>query len=128
MFLPYRQDTTLGSMNFYVRTGAASAPVVRAIPAVRAKLDWKPCRSRCAKRSFSTTPRVLQIATIDAARFMKDDREYGSVAVGKVADLIVVDGKPAERLADLAKVETVIRGGRLYRVSDLTAAVGRPEP
>ena len=31
-------------------------------------------------------------------------------------------------VADLAKVETVIRGGRLYRVSDLTTAVGRPEP
>ncbi len=39
IFLPYRQDTTLGSMNFYVRTGAASTPVVRAIPAVMAKLD-----------------------------------------------------------------------------------------
>ncbi len=72
--------------------------------------------------------RVLQIATIDAARFMKDDRDYGSVAVGKVADLIVVDGKPVERLADLAKVETVVRGGRLYRVADLTAAVGQAVP
>ncbi len=39
IFLPYRQDTTLGSMNFYVRTEAASTPVVRAIPAVMAKLD-----------------------------------------------------------------------------------------
>ncbi len=39
IFLPYRQDTTLGSMNFYVRTGEASTPVVRAIPAVVAKLD-----------------------------------------------------------------------------------------
>ncbi len=80
------------------------------------------------ERAGIPTPRVLQIATIDAARFMKDDREYGSVAVGKVADLIVVDGKPAERVADLAKVETVIRGGRLYRVSDLTEAVGQATP
>ncbi len=39
IFLPYRQDTTLGSMNFYIRTGAATAPVVRAIPAVMAKID-----------------------------------------------------------------------------------------
>ncbi len=39
MFLPARQDTTLGSMNFYVRTGAASAPVIRAIPAVMTKID-----------------------------------------------------------------------------------------
>jgi ABC-type antimicrobial peptide transport system permease subunit len=39
IFLPYRQDTTLGSMNFYVRIGAATAPVVRAIPAVMANID-----------------------------------------------------------------------------------------
>ena len=39
IFLPYRQDTTLGSMNFYVRTGAASTPVVRAIPALMTKID-----------------------------------------------------------------------------------------
>jgi len=38
-FLPYRQDTTLGSMNFYVRAGAATGPVIRAIPAVMARID-----------------------------------------------------------------------------------------
>ncbi|MBL8988585.1 MAG: amidohydrolase family protein, partial [Gemmatimonadetes bacterium] len=76
------------------------------------------------ERAGIPASRVLQIATIDAARFMKDDRDYGSVAVGKVADLIVVDGKPAERIGDLAKVETVVRGGRLYQVDELMRAVG----
>jgi imidazolonepropionase-like amidohydrolase len=68
--------------------------------------------------------KVLQIATIDAARFMKDDRDYGSVAVGKVADILVVNGKPAEKISELQKVETVIRGGRMYRVNDLMTAAG----
>ncbi len=63
--------------------------------------------------------RVLQIATIDAARFMGEDRDYGSLAVGKVADLVVVDGDPLTRFDDLAKVETVVRGGRVYRHADL---------
>ena len=67
---------------------------------------------------------VLQIATIRAAEFMKDDREYGSVSVGKVADIIIVGGRPDQRIADLANVETVIRGGRLYKVSDLRSALG----
>jgi imidazolonepropionase-like amidohydrolase len=64
------------------------------------------------------------MATITSARVMKDDRDYGSIAVGKVADLIIVDGKPAERVADLRKVQQVVRGGRLYDVKDLRAAVG----
>jgi imidazolonepropionase-like amidohydrolase len=67
--------------------------------------------------------KILQIATIDAARFMKDDVQYGSVRAGKVADLLVVNGNPLERISDLQKLEVVIRGGRYYKVSDLLAAV-----
>ncbi len=69
-------------------------------------------------------PKILQIATLDAARVMKDDAEYGSISVGKVADILVVGGKPAERIGDLQKIEVVIRGGRYYKVSDLLLAVG----
>ena len=69
--------------------------------------------------------RVLQIATIEAARHMKDERDFGSVSVGKVADLLIVAGRPSERIGDLARIETVIRGGRVYKVSDLVAAGSR---
>jgi imidazolonepropionase-like amidohydrolase len=68
---------------------------------------------------------VLRIATIVPARVMKDEREYGSIAAGKVADIIVVDGRPAERVSDLRRVERVIRAGRLYDPKALTAAVGQ---
>lgn len=67
---------------------------------------------------------VLRIATIVSARVMNDEREYGSIAVGKVADILIVDGKPADRVADLRKVEQVIRAGRVYDVKLLRAAVG----
>lgn len=66
--------------------------------------------------------RILQIATIEAARFLREERDYGSVSAGKVADLLIVNGAPATRIGDLAKLETVIRGGRLYKVADLAAA------
>lgn len=68
-------------------------------------------------------PAVLQIATIGAARVMKDDRDYGSIAVGKVADLIVVNGRPAERVSDLRNLEQVIRAGRVYQPAVLRSAV-----
>jgi cytosine/adenosine deaminase-related metal-dependent hydrolase len=61
------------------------------------------------ERAGIPAAQVLQIATINAARVMNDDAEYGSIAVGKVADLVVVNGGPAERIADLANVE-VVRG------------------
>lgn len=59
-------------------------------------------------------PTVLQIATIVSARVMNDDKDYGSIAVGKVADMFIVNGKPAEHVRDLRNVEHVVRGGRLY--------------
>jgi imidazolonepropionase-like amidohydrolase len=76
------------------------------------------------ERAGVPAPQVLQMATITSARVMKDDREYGSIAPGKVADVIIVDGKPAEHVADLRKVQQVIRGGRLYDVQDLKSAIG----
>lgn len=65
---------------------------------------------------------VMQIATIIPARVMKDDKNYGSVAVGKVADLFIVNGKPHEKVSDVRKVEQVIRGGRLYNAATLRTA------
>jgi imidazolonepropionase-like amidohydrolase len=70
--------------------------------------------------------KILQIATIDAARFMKESTDYGSIATGKVADLLVVNGKPMEKIGDLQKLETVVRGGRLYKVSELQKVVFPP--
>lgn len=70
-------------------------------------------------------PKVLQIATIDAARVMKDDKDYGSISVGKVADLFIVNGKPHEKVSDIRKVEQVIRAGRMYNAAALKAAALR---
>jgi hypothetical protein len=67
---------------------------------------------------------VLRIATIVPARVMKDDGRYGSIAPGKVADIMIVDGKPAERVADLRRVDRVIRAGRVYDPKALRAAIG----
>jgi len=68
-------------------------------------------------------PKVLQIATIGSARVMKDDKDYGSIVNGKVADIIIVNGKPAEHVKDIEKVETVIRAGRIYTVKQLMNTV-----
>ena len=76
------------------------------------------------ERAGIPAPRVLQMATLVPARVMGDDREYGSVAAGKVADLVLVDGRPAERVGDLRKVTQVMRAGRLYDAAALRAAVG----
>jgi imidazolonepropionase-like amidohydrolase len=76
------------------------------------------------ERAGVPAPQVLQMATIISARVMKDDKDYGSVAPGKVADLLLIDGKPAERVADLRKIDRVMRAGKLLDPKDLFAAIG----
>ena len=54
---------------------------------------------------------------------MKDDADYGTIAPGKIADLVIVNGNPAEHVSALAKSEKVVRGGRLYDIAELLKAV-----
>ncbi|MDD5563707.1 MAG: amidohydrolase family protein, partial [Thermoanaerobaculaceae bacterium] len=73
--------------------------------------------------------KVLQTATLGGARVMKLDRDLGSVAPGKLADLIVVDGDPVADIGALRRVETVVKGGVVYSVPALDRALGvRPVP
>lgn len=56
-------------------------------------------------------PQALQAATIINARLLDMDDKIGSLEAGKLADLIVVDGRPDENLDDLRKVEIVVKDG-----------------
>ena len=76
------------------------------------------------ERAGIPAPAVLQIATIVPARVMKDDKDYGSIAVGKIADLAIVNGRPAEKITDLRRTERVVRAGRVYDSKALYEAAG----
>jgi len=69
-------------------------------------------------------PRVLQMATIDPARVMKRDKVSGSIAAGKNADVILVDGDPTVRISDIRRVATVIKDGVVYDAGALYATLG----
>ncbi len=80
------------------------------------------------ERAGIPAPSVLQIATIVPARVMKEEKDYGSIAAGKIADLVIVNGRPAERITDMRKTETVIRGGKVYRSIELLREAGLNPP
>jgi hypothetical protein len=67
---------------------------------------------------------VLRIATLDSARVLGMDGETGSIAVGKAADLVLLDGNPLEDISAVRRGVLVMKGETLYRPSDLYAAVG----
>lgn len=72
---------------------------------------------------------ILYIATLGAARVMKHDAQWGSIEVGKLADLVLVDGDPSQRMRDLRRAELVMKGGVMYVPDSLYASVGvKPAP
>jgi imidazolonepropionase-like amidohydrolase len=54
---------------------------------------------------------AIRIGTLNGAAYLGRDASIGSVAVGKQADLIVVNGNPAAAIADIRNVETVFKQG-----------------
>lgn len=71
-----------------------------------------------------TPQEALQTATIIPARVLKRDAFSGSLAVGKDADLIIVDGDPLHDIHDIRKVQTVIKGDKIYDPGQLHRMVG----
>lgn len=58
-------------------------------------------------------PQVLKIATADAARIAGVDGERGHIAPGMEADLVLVDGRPDERIEDIRRTVLVVKDGVL---------------
>ena len=67
--------------------------------------------------------KVLQIATINTARYVKKDTELGSISKGKKADIILVEGNPALNISDIRKTRYVISGNSLYDAGKLYEAI-----
>lgn len=66
----------------------------------------------------------LQIATFNAAKLLKQEKELGSIAEGKRADFLLVEGNPAEHISDIRRCRMVMKNGTLYNSGDLYTAMG----
>jgi imidazolonepropionase-like amidohydrolase len=66
---------------------------------------------------------AIRIATQNGATFLGRQDQIGSIAAGKNADLMVVKGDPATRIADIENVEIVFKDGVGYDTKKLLDSV-----
>jgi imidazolonepropionase-like amidohydrolase len=66
---------------------------------------------------------AIRIATLNGAVFLGRDRQIGSVAVGKNADLVVVNGDPSAKISDIENVELVFKDGVAFDSAKLLESV-----
>ena len=71
-----------------------------------------------------TPAQALAAATIVPATLVGMQAHTGSIAVGKAADLVLVEGDPAKRLGDLRHTRLVMLDGRVLDADALREAAG----
>lgn len=59
-----------------------------------------------------TPAQAIRSATLDAALFAELDRDFGSITVGKAADLLLVDANPLEDIRNTRKIAGVFLAGK----------------
>jgi imidazolonepropionase-like amidohydrolase/Tol biopolymer transport system component len=70
---------------------------------------------------------ALRAATLDGAKVLGMGSQLGSIEVGKLADLIVLDGNPLEDIRNTETVNMVMLNGRLYDGMTLDQIGNHPE-
>ena len=67
---------------------------------------------------------AIRVATLNGARYLGMDKDIGSLEVGKLADLVIIDGDILKDIQQSDKVSQVMINGRLYDAATMNE-VGR---
>ncbi len=80
---------------------------------------------RALHRHGLSAAQALRTATVLPARVFGAERDLGTLEVGKLADVTVVDGDPFSDFDTLVRTTSVLSGGVEYRQSELVGAYER---
>lgn len=73
---------------------------------------------------------VIRMTTQGNAEFLRKEKELGTIAVGKLADLIIVKSNPLDNIKNIQQVELVIKNGKEVDTSynpDYAMPIPRPK-
>jgi imidazolonepropionase-like amidohydrolase len=66
---------------------------------------------------------AIKVGTLNGATFLGRAKDVGSIASGKQADLVVINGDPSVNITDITHVDLVFRQGVAYDPEKLIASV-----
>jgi imidazolonepropionase-like amidohydrolase len=62
---------------------------------------------------------TIQAATISAAQLLRHEKELGTVAAGKLADVVAVPGNPVDDISVMKRVSFVMKEGIVYKLNSV---------
>jgi imidazolonepropionase-like amidohydrolase len=71
------------------------------------------------KKSGMSHWQIIQASTINGAKVLNKESEFGTVSVGKKANLILLDKNPIENLENITKINLIINKGKVFKPEDL---------
>jgi imidazolonepropionase-like amidohydrolase len=66
-----------------------------------------------------TPLQALQTATINPAKFLDQQNDFGTVEKGKIADLVLLDANPLDDIRNTQKIAAVVAAGRYFSRASL---------
>jgi imidazolonepropionase-like amidohydrolase len=60
---------------------------------------------------------AIQAATIGGAQLLKHDKDLGTLAAGKFADVVAVPGDPIADIGLMTRVSFVMKDGVVYKLN-----------
>jgi imidazolonepropionase-like amidohydrolase len=67
---------------------------------------------------------VIQAATVNAAALLRHDKDLGTIAAGKLADVVAVPGNPIEDISLMKRVSFVMKDGVVYKLNSVPVDTG----
>lgn len=66
---------------------------------------------------------ALRSSVLNGAHFLKQNADYGSIKEHKMADLVILNGNPLERITETQNIHMVVKEGKVYPKTELEAVL-----
>jgi imidazolonepropionase-like amidohydrolase len=76
------------------------------------------------QRFGMTPPQILKRATLEAAAYLGQDQQLGSIEKGKLADFFLIPGDPTKDLKAIKTISMVVKDGTVYYPSEIYQRFG----
>ncbi|MEA3495849.1 MAG: amidohydrolase family protein [Bacteroidota bacterium] len=71
------------------------------------------------KKAGLTNHEILVDATLNGAKLLNKEDKLGSIEVGKLADMVILNSNPLENIMNVTDINTIIKDGEFFKAEEI---------